>query len=192
MNMLSAARQARRTGSVRGMPEQRGRGVEGTASIPISTFVGAAIGLGALVCVLVCVLAVAVSAAGGPLARAARVLNVRDEGRLRFVRASGSTLLDEGRVSGSFPGTVKVRFLYNGAPNVSAQFTIAGAGGSISARGSGRLSSPVSVSPSFRGRMQITGGTGRYAHVRGSGELFGVFNRRSYALSVQAIGKLPY
>jgi hypothetical protein len=132
------------------------------------------------------------TATAQPLAHASRILNVRAEGRLRFVRASGSTLLDEGRVSGSFPGTVKVRFLYNGAPTVSAQFTISGAGGSISARASGRLSSPVSVTPSFSGHMQITGGSGRYAHVRGSGQLFGVFNRRTYALSVQAIGKLPY
>ena len=121
-----------------------------------------------------------------------RMLSVRDRGNLRFVRASGSLLLDEGRVSGSFPGAVKVRFLYNGEPNVSARFTITGSGGSISAQGSGRLSSPVSVTPSFRGRMRITGGTGRYAHIHGDGELFGVFNRRSYALTVQAVGKLPY
>lgn len=125
-------------------------------------------------------------------ASGSRVLNVRDQGTLRFVRASGSLLLDEGRVSGSFPGTVKVHFLYNGEPSVSARFTIAGNGGSISAQGSGRLSSPVSVTPSFRGRMRIIGGTGRYAHIRGDGELFGVFNRRSYALTVQAVGKLPY
>ncbi len=128
----------------------------------------------------------------GASASASRVLNIRDQGSLRFVRASGSLLLDEGRVSGSFPGSVKVRFLYNGEPTVSASFTITGAGGSISARGTGRLSSPVSPAPSFRGRMQITGGTGRYEHIHGSGELFGVFNRRSYALTVQAVGKLPY
>ena len=127
-----------------------------------------------------------------PSAHAARVLNVRDEGHLRFIHASGSLLIDEGRVSGTFPGWVKVRFVYNGEPNVSAQFTISDSGGSISARGAGRLSSPVSPSPSFRGRMSITGGSGRYAHIRGSGELFGVFNRRSYALTVQAVGKLPY
>jgi len=126
------------------------------------------------------------------LAHAARVLNVRDEGRLRFIRASGSQLLDEGHASGTFPGSVQVRFVYNGEPNVSARFTISGSGGSISARGSGRLSSPTTPDPSFRGKMIITGGSGRYAHIHGSGELFGVFNRRSYALTVQAIGKLPY
>lgn len=130
--------------------------------------------------------------AAQPSAHAARVLNVRDEGHLRFIHASGSLLIDEGHVSGTFSGWVKVRFVYNGEPNVSAQFTISGSGGSISARGSGRLSSPVSASPSFRGHMSMTGGSGRYAHVRGGGELFGVFNRRSYALTVQAIGKLPY
>lgn len=117
---------------------------------------------------------------------------MRDEGHLRFVRASGSLLIDEGHVSGTFPGSVKVRFVYDGAPNVTARFTISGSAGSISAKGSAKLSSPTSPAPSFRGKMQITGGTGRYAHVHGSGELFGVFNRRTYALTVQAVGKLPF
>ncbi|HEV3047033.1 MAG TPA: autotransporter [Solirubrobacteraceae bacterium] len=125
-------------------------------------------------------------------ANAASVLNVHDEGRLHYVHASGSVIVDEGSVSGSFPGSVRVRFLYDGEPQVSASFTITGHGGSISARGTGRLSSPTSATPSFRGHMTITGGTGRYAHIRGSGELSGVYNRRSYALAVQASGKLPY
>jgi hypothetical protein len=43
-----------------------------------------------------------------PRAHTARVLSVRDEGRLRFVRASGSVILDEGSVSGSFPGWARV------------------------------------------------------------------------------------
>jgi len=127
-----------------------------------------------------------------PAARAARVLNVHDEGHLGFIHASGEWVIDEGRASGSFPGHVKVKFLYNGEPTVLAQFTISGSGGSISAHGSGRLSSPVSPSPSFKGRMTVTSGTGRYAHIHGGGELYGVYYRRSYALTVQAIGKLPY
>jgi len=134
----------------------------------------------------------ALGAAEHPAAHIAHTLSVRDEGHLRFVKSSGSQLLDEGRATGSFPGWVKVRFTYNGEPDVSAQFTISGAGGTISARGSGRLSSPVSPTPSFRGAMSATGGSGRYAHAHGSGEIFGVFNRRSYALTVQAIGKLNY
>lgn len=132
------------------------------------------------------------SASGRPAAHAARVLSVRDEGRLHFTKSSGEVIIDEGRASGSFPGWIRARFLYNGEPTVTAHFTISGAGGSISARGSGRLSSPTSPSPSFHGTMSVTGGTGRYAHVHGSGELYGVYYRRSYALTVQAIGKLPY
>jgi phage gpG-like protein len=128
----------------------------------------------------------------GVAAHAASVLSVHDEGRLRFVHASGSVIIDEGSVSGTFPGSVRVRFLYDGEPDVSAQFTITGHGGSISARGTGRLSSPTSPSPSFAGHMTVTGGSGRYAHIHGSGTLYGVYNRRSYALTVQAVGKLPY
>ena len=68
--------------------------------------------------------------ARAPGAQAARALNVRDEGRLHFIRASGSLLLDEGRATGTFPGWVKVRFVYNGEPTVTAQVTIFGSGGS--------------------------------------------------------------
>lgn len=132
------------------------------------------------------------AAVSAPTAAAARTLNIRDEGHLRFIKSSGSRLIDEGRATGSFPGWVKASFTYNGEPTVSAQITIYGKGGTISARGSGRLSSPASPSPSFRGHMSVTGGSGRYAHVHGSGEMFGVFYRRSYGLTVQAIGKLSY
>jgi hypothetical protein len=125
-------------------------------------------------------------------AHAASLLNVHDEGHLHYVHASGSVIIDEGSVSGSFPGSVRVRFLYDGEPEVSASFTIAGHGGSVSARATGTLSSPTSPTPSFKGHLTVTGGSGRYAHVHGGGELSGVYNRRSYALTVQAIGKLPY
>jgi hypothetical protein len=127
-----------------------------------------------------------------PSAHAARVLNVKDEGRLRYVKSSGEVIIDEGHASGSFPGSVKVRFLYNGEPTVSARFTISGPGGSIFAHGTGRLSSPTSAAPSFHGSFTVTGGSGRYTHAHGNGALYGVYYRRSYALTVQASGKLPY
>jgi hypothetical protein len=128
-------------------------------------------------------------------AAAARVLNVRDEGKLRFITSSGSEIIDEGPATGTVPGKVKVHFIYNGEPTVSASFTIYGHAGSISGRASGRLSNPTSPAPSFRGAFTITGGSGRYAHIRGTGELFGVFTRRGpnkYALVVQTVGKDTY
>jgi hypothetical protein len=131
-------------------------------------------------------------AAAVSAARVARVLSVRDEGHLRSVGISGSHLVDEGPVSGTIPGRVRVRFSYNGGPTVAAQFTIYSRYGSISGQGHGRVSNPASPTPSFRGALSITSGSGRYARARGSGELFGVFYRRSLGLTVQAIGKLHY
>jgi hypothetical protein len=189
MATLPVIRRRRPGATAPGGLDQQGRNMQAGGSVRAGGLMMATAAVSTLVLLAA---AAANSAPAVPFAHASRILHVRDEGRLRFVHASGSTLIDEGRVSGTFPGSVKVRFLYNGEPRVSARFTITGSGGSISARGAGRLSSPVSPTPSFRGNMQITGGSGRYAHVRGSGELFGVFNRRTYALSVQAIGKLPY
>jgi hypothetical protein len=136
-------------------------------------------------------------ALGSPPARAAavRVLNVRDEGHLRFIASSGPELIDEGPAVGTVPGKVRVHFIYNGNPAVSAQFEISGHGGSISGRAKARLNNPTSPEPSFRGAFSVTGGSGRYAHIHGNGELFGVFIRRGphkYGLVVQTIGKLRY
>ena len=130
--------------------------------------------------------------ADGPTGHAARTVAVRDEGKLRFVSAQATTLLDEGMVAGSLPGRAAVRFVYNGSPSVSAAFTIHTSGGSISGTARCRLSNPTSPTPSFRGALQITGGGGRYAKARGAGELFGVFHRHGYGLVVQAIGRLTY
>jgi hypothetical protein len=125
-------------------------------------------------------------------AAATRQLSVRDEGRLKFVRSSGSQLIDEGPISGTINGHVRVRFTYTGDPNVTAALTIYTAHGVVNVRATGRMSSPTSPSPSFKGQLSIVGGSGRYANASGKGELFGVFYRRNYAMVVQAIGKLRY
>ena len=137
-------------------------------------------------------LAPSASASAPARARSARTASVKDEGRLHLVKSSGSLLIDEGTASGSIPGTTVVRFTYNGSPSVTAQITIRGHYGTIQARGAGQLSSPTSPSPSFRGTLTITGGSGRYARIHGSGRLYGVFYRRSYAMVVQTEGTLHY
>jgi hypothetical protein len=136
----------------------------------------------------------AVTTWGGTAATAgaARSLAVKDEGRLRLVRSSGSRLIDEGPATGTFPGTVRIVFVYDGNPRVSAQITIYGRSGSIQASATGNLSSPTNPRPSFRGTLAITGGGGRYAHAHGGGQMYGVFYRRSYALVVQTQGTLRY
>lgn len=134
----------------------------------------------------------ALAHATGPRAQAAHSLNVKDEAKLHFLKSSGSTLIDEGSATGTIPGRVKISFTYTGSPNVSSTFTIYGSSGSISVHASGRLSSPTNPKPSFKGRLTVTGGSGRYAHATGSGTLYGVFNRRNYAMLVQTVGSIRY
>jgi hypothetical protein len=125
-----------------------------------------------------------------PTANAAHVLNVKDEGHLHSVRTSGAELLEEGQISGTIPGKLKVTF--DIGATVTAKFTIyPNGGGSIDGSGGGTLHS-TSVYSSFGGSLKVTGGSGRYAHAHGAGNLFGAINRKTYALTVQAVGKLYY
>ena len=125
-------------------------------------------------------------------AQASHTTSVRDEGSLHFTSDEATQIVDEGRLSGTLPGSGRVYFTYNGSPSVSASFTIHTAAGNVYGTAKCRLNNPNSPTPSFRGALEIVGGSGRYVHARGSGELFGVFHRRGYGLIVQAIGKLSY
>jgi hypothetical protein len=132
----------------------------------------------------------ALASGHAPGARAARALNVRDEGHLHLAgRPSGSAIVEEGTVTGTLPGTVKVRF--NVGATVSASFTIYARGGSISGHGSGSLHS-TSLYSTFGGSLAVTSGTGRYRHAHGHGGLYGAINRHTFAVTVQAIGSLAY
>jgi hypothetical protein len=123
-------------------------------------------------------------------ARAARSLRVDDTGHLHLLNASNSILLEEGPVSGTLPGRTRVR-LDVGA-NVTASFTIdSRGGGSISGYGSAALHNSSRYS-SFGGSLSVSHGTGRYAHAHGVGKLYGVIDRRTDEVTVQAIGTLHY
>jgi hypothetical protein len=118
------------------------------------------------------------------LARAARTMSVNDNGELIKVHAAGETIIEEGKVSGTLPGTARVR-LDIGAELVTASFRITVRGvGSIVGHASAKLSSPGRKA-SFRGTLSVTSGTGRYAHARGTGKLYGVIERVSDKLTVQ-------
>jgi hypothetical protein len=156
---------------------------------PAQTAVSCAVGLAAIATVC------SASLAGPALASSAQsasTFRVKDEGQLHLTQSSGSTLYDEGSAHGSLAGTVKVRFVYNGDPTLSAQITIVGRSGSIRAQGSGRLSNPTSSTPSFAGSATIVSGTGRYRAAHGTGKFYGVFYRRTFGLTVQTEGTIHY
>jgi hypothetical protein len=140
----------------------------------------------------VVLLAATAPAGASQPAHLARTLSVKDEGHLKLVRSSGSLLIDEGPTGGTVPGRARVQFVYKGEPSVKATITVFGHAGSITAHGSGRLSSLTSANPSFSGALTITGGSGRYAGAHGDGRLYGVFNRRTYAMTVQTQGTLHF
>lgn len=122
-------------------------------------------------------------------ALAARTLNASDEAHLRYVRESGSDLLEEGQATGGLPGHVRAQF--NVGATVYASFSISTPYGSISGSGSGKLRGSGAWE-SFGGTMTVTHGTGRYSHVHGHGGFSGAINRHTYAATVKTTGTLDY
>jgi len=120
---------------------------------------------------------------------ASRVLDATDTAHLHYVSASGSLLFEEGSASGSLPG--KMQLHGEVGPTLSASFTVSLHGGTISGRGTAKAHGAGRYE-SFAGSLTITGGTGRYAHAHGHAGLYGVFDRRTYALTVQTTGRLLY
>jgi hypothetical protein len=139
----------------------------------------------ALTVALLCTQSTGVLAA----ARMARTERLTMTVHLRYVTARGAYLLEEGSASGPLAGTVKAHVRFTA--DISGSFEFYPHDGSISGYGSARLHESGTY-VSFGGTVTITGGTGRYAHARGGGGLYGVYNRRTLALTIQTTGSLSY
>ncbi len=138
---------------------------------------------------VVCV-PVVYAARRAPDAHSARTLNVTDEAHLHLTTTAGELLEEEGQATGALPGKIRARFEVGATVSGSYTFYPRG-GGSITGKGSAHLHS-TGLYASFGGTLTISHGTGRYAHVHGSGGLYGVVNRHTDALTVQTTGKLSY
>ena len=124
-----------------------------------------------------------------PRADAAHILNATDTAHLRYVSSSGSLLLDEGKASGTLPGSMRVRL--DLGTTFTGTFTIHASGGSIDGHGSATPHGSGTYE-SFSGTLTVTGGSGRYAHAHGHGGLYGTFDRDNYALVIKTTGSLSY
>jgi hypothetical protein len=130
--------------------------------------------------------------AGATTAIEARSVRLTITAHLHYVSSKGSYLIEEGPASGQLAGTVKARLRVTA--EISGSFTLYLAphgASSISGQGSGTLHESGTYA-SFGGSLKILGGTGRYAHGRGGGKLYGVYNRKNLGVTIQTIGNLSY
>lgn len=125
-----------------------------------------------------------------PLARAAREVNLQETGHLHAVGEPGTTIVEQGRATGTFNSSIAGRLTILSANRVTATFTVRPKGGSITGRGSARFEQQGS-NGYFGGTISITSGTGSYAHASGTNiGISGVVSRETFALTVHVHGKI--
>jgi hypothetical protein len=122
-------------------------------------------------------------------ARAARTLQASDTAKLRYIKHSGSQLLEEGTAQGDLPGSMRATCSLGAT--FTASFTIYTHGGTIQGHGTATPHG-TGLDEHFTGTLIVIGGTGRYTHAHGHAGLSGTFNRRTYAITLQTSGSLAY
>jgi hypothetical protein len=155
----------------------------------ITPYKGALATLGALVLVAMSLTA---TGAGAPRARAPRTQSVRDTAYLEKTRVEGAIVFEKGEAKGALPGRMRVYLDTN--IGFRASFMLHTHDGTLRGHGSATPCEKKCSGryESFRGWLAIDGGSGRYAHARGHGGLYGVFDRETYGVEVQTTGTLSY
>jgi hypothetical protein len=150
----------------------------------------AALALGALAAVA----AVGTGAAGAaPGAHAARTLDLNDSANLSLSNKKGFELKESGKASGSLPGTIYIQLKITGEREVTAKIQVYPSGGSLNATASGSYRVDTSSTASFSGKLNISGGSGRYSKAKGSGLSFsGTVHRPGDSVSVRVSGNMSY
>lgn len=127
---------------------------------------------------------------GGPVAVAAREVNLQETGHLHSVGEPGTTVVEQGRATGTYNCSISVHLTITSANRVTATFTVKPNGGTVTGKGSARFAQQ-GVDGYFGGTIAITSGTGRYAHTWGMGiGISGVINRETFGLTVHVNGKI--
>ncbi|HST54563.1 MAG TPA: hypothetical protein VLJ42_01555 [Solirubrobacteraceae bacterium] len=99
------------------------------------------------------------------------------------------TLNERGQTSGTVSGPLTIHLTITSA-RITATFKISPHGGSISGRASASFK-VVGSHGYFGGTLQVTHGSGRYAHASGNGlGISGIINRQNYDLTVHVNGKM--
>jgi hypothetical protein len=130
------------------------------------------------------------TASGAATARTARTFSLSELGRLHLTSHHGFTLNEKGSASGTISGTIYIHLNVVSTNRVTAEVNIYPSGGSLT--GHARASyHPAGGVATFNGTMDITRGTGRYSHARGSGLSFtGTVQRSNDAVTVHVNGRM--
>lgn len=127
---------------------------------------------------------------GGPVAAAARVIELKETGRLHLTSGHGTTLDEQGHATGTYDCSIVVHLTILSAGRVTTTFTVSPSGGTISGRGSARYAAE-GANGYFGGTIALTRGTGSYAHSSGNEiGISGKINRESFSLTVHVHGAI--
>lgn len=141
----------------------------------------------------VAALGVGTAGATGPRAHASRTISISESGSLRYSNKQGPVVKEQGYARGTLNGQIYIQLRLPSPKTVLA-------GIQVYPKGGGSLHGSASASfrqhgsyASFSGRMNITGGSGRYSKAHASGLSFsGTINRSNSAVSVRVTGRLSY
>lgn len=140
---------------------------------------------GALAVVLLLCCAGSAAAAGSEHA-------VREHVDLVLVKRSGTTKFEhKGRATGTIAGSVRSQIALTHSVVLKGTVTITTATGKARMKIDGRARS-LGLRTKFTGKAVLVGGTGRYAHARGTGQFTGVVNRRTWHATIDATGSFRY
>ena len=123
-------------------------------------------------------------------ARSRRAITLNEAGRLHLTGHRGLTLNEQGLVTGTIRGTIYIHLTITATNRVTAEVSIYPSGGSITGQASASYG-VAGATASFNGTMNVTRGTGRYAHAHASGLGFsGTIARTNDAVAVRLSGQL--
>lgn len=124
-------------------------------------------------------------------AAAAKTIAVSERADLRLSRRDGSTLYERGTARGTISGPVTAVFNV-GITRVTGTLTAYSGRSTITFTFTGAPTSTRGARVAFKGSMRVVGGTRRYADARGRASFTGTVNRRTWAATVRANGRLSY
>lgn len=133
---------------------------------------------------------VSAGAPAAPTATAARQVNATEHVTLTLVNKTGTKFQHKGKATGTVAGSVTSQITLTSL-SIAGTVTVRAKGGTLKLKIRGAARSG-GLRAKFDGTASMVGGTGRYAKARGGGTFSGVVNRRSWAATLDARGKMTY